>query len=144
MKVVSSDDIAQAVDACVEATQATGIDEARLAAKGWKSGQIQKDGKAIGTPLSFYGHADNRAIILGAKDGSPARLCAVIARIPALSAYSGVAQALTTHFGTAPIKQKDNEFYWRRNGRIVALTPSGTPKEPGVRVGIMITAQETK
>lgn len=136
-------DVVDAVRACVAATSPAGVDEARLTAAGFQPGAATAGGRAVETPLRFFGRPAGRALILvGPGRSGGDRLCTATAPVATGAGRNDVATALTRAYGR-PVETGRN-VVWRTDRHLIALDATGTDAQPAVRVGVVNRPQENQ
>ena len=141
--------IVEAASDCWEATGATSIDLAKLAAKGWKPAEIKdKDGKALKTPLRFFGKTDS-GVMLMVLPGGDKPACSVTSRVGGTSDYKPLMDGLQTRLkqlepGLKAGRAGTNGAAFLGGGRIALIEPTGTQTEPAARIVVGYSAAEKK
>ena len=141
--------IVEAVADCWEATGPAAIDTAKLTAKGWALGGLKdKDGKAVDTPLRFYGKKDSTITVMVLPTGeSPA--CSVSSRVGAIADYKPLMDQLLNRLKLLEPALKTgragtNGAAFLGGGRIALIEPTGTQTEPAARIVVGMSASEKK
>ena len=141
--------IVEAAANCWEATSATSVDLAKLAAKGWKPAEFKdKDGKALPTPLRFFGKADSSVMVMVLPSGDkPA--CSVTSRLGSVADYKPLMDGLQTRLKQLEPALKagragTNGAAFLGGGRIALVEPTGTQTEPAARIVVGMSASEKK
>nr|WP_314442952.1 hypothetical protein [uncultured Sphingomonas sp.] len=136
--------IVEAAADCWEATGASSVNVASLAAKGWKSSNLtDKDGKAVPTPLRFYSKATSSVMVMILPDGkSPA--CSVVSRVENVAAYKPVMDQLQARLkqlepGLKAGRSGTNGAAFLGVGRMAVIEPTGSQEQPSVR--FIVSAQ---
>ena len=141
--------IVEAVADCWEATGATSIDLAKLAAEGWKPAEIKdKDGKTLKTPLRFFGNTDS-SVMLMVLPGGGKPACSVTSRVSGASDYKPLMDGLQTRLkelepGLKAGRAGTNGAAFLGGGRIALIEPTGTQTEPAARIVVGYSAAEKK
>jgi hypothetical protein len=139
--------IADAAADCWQAVGPTAIDEAALAAKGWKPGELKaKNGKPVETPLKFFGKQGSSVVLMVL---AKSRACSVTARVGGVGDYkllvSEVVQRLKSlEPGLKAGRGGTNGAAFRAGNRIALLEPTGTQSAPAARIIVGYSASETK
>ena len=135
VKPATPQEIVAGSKSCIAATTAKSVDPAKLRADGWNTASVSNDGRAIETPMTFFGKG---GLLLTFNKQRSAPFCFITAHLPAAANFDAVAFAMDGGLGIAG-KAKPSEagtIYWFPTSYIVQLTATGTLKEPAVRVAI--------
>ena len=141
--------IVDAAADCWEAAGAKSIDLAKLAAKGWKPAEIKdKDGKALTTPLRFFGKTDS-SVMLMVLPGGDKPACSVTSRVSGVADYKPLMDGLQTRLkqlepGLKAGRAGTNGAAFLSGGKIALIEPTGTQTEPAARIVVGMSASEKK
>lgn len=142
MPVATPQEIVAGTESCAAATSATGVDEHRLEADGWRHATMSDaNGKPVDT-LSFYSKG---GLLLTLTKGS-AKICIFTARIQNAETFDDIAVAMEKGLGV-PGKGQQQEahtVYWFPLHHVVQLQLTGKPGAPSVRVGVGYNSEEAK
>jgi hypothetical protein len=140
--------VAAAAD-CWQATGATTIDLAKLKNNGWVEASLKdKAGKAVSTPLHFFGKKGSSITIMVLPTGkTPA--CSVMSRVGSIQDYKPLVSQLLSRLkqlepGLKAGRAGTNGAGFIGGGRIVLLEPTGTQTAPAARIVTGISASEKK
>tara|TARA_B100000678_G_scaffold88717_1_gene73751 strand:+ start:509 stop:940 length:432 start_codon:yes stop_codon:yes gene_type:complete len=137
MKPASADQLGDAFGACLQATQGEGEIDAALTTSGWKTAEMSSDSKAIENgPLTIFGKAGNRALIMTSSDDDADETCVVLARLRSTERYLPSAEGISRAIGE-PANVEDGTYFWTFDGRVAQLAPTGSREEPSLRFVVM-------
>ncbi|WP_188641484.1 hypothetical protein [Blastomonas marina] len=133
MRVAELGEVYESYNDCFAVTETGSIDPAALAAAGWQRATMSNgDGGEIEDGPIIFGHLERAPIImLSALEGEGA--CIVIARIKNLKAFE---QFKSAWGGKLPQPNKDGEISFFAEGRAVQMAPTGSRKEPSLRLAV--------
>jgi hypothetical protein len=143
LPVASAQEIVAGAQSCLAATSATTVDEQKLKADGWHDATMSSSGKAVATPLTFYGKG---GLLLSLDRKSGKGLCMISGRIKNADAFGIIGSAMDKALGTAGTGNPNapNTAYWFPADHIVQLKLTGTSDAPAVRIAVGINPAEKK
>ena len=115
-----------------------------LLAQGWQQATITSKGKAVASPLKFYGRQTGNAMLMTSTENAAQDACIVTARIERVAAYPSVAEALATELKKPPFKSSPTETVWLAGQTAVQLAATGSSSKPSVRVSVIHLAEKSK
>ncbi len=135
--------IAAALRTCIEATSATGIDEARLRSAGWDAYDIDLSKDDDGSSgMRVYNRGRGPILLAGSGADSRETGCNVIAPLTTVSGFGAVVEAFSTELRAQPTGRKPTEVFWVIGDKGILLAATGGKTRPAVRATVVHTAEE--
>ncbi|UUR07811.1 hypothetical protein [Sphingomonas glaciei] len=139
--------IVEAAADCWQVTGPAGVDQAALVAKGWKAGELkEKSGKAVASPLKFYGKPTSTVVLVILPTSGA---CSVVSGVTGIAAYRPLMDQLQTRLKQVEPALKTgragkNGAAFVGGGRIALIEPTGTKEQLGVRYTVTAQAAAKK
>ncbi len=133
MRVAELGEVYQSYNDCFAVTDTGSLNPDALSAAGWQRATMSDGkGKPIEDSPLIFGHPERAPLVLlSALEGQGA--CIVVARIENLKAYD---QFKSAWGGKLPKPNKDGEISFIAQGRAVLMAPTGSRKEPRLRLAV--------
>lgn len=126
-------EVVKGVLSCLMAVDSHQVNVEILKKDGWGAVSASEAGKSVGLPIPLLSKGN---IIILHKSGAETPICAVMAKVPNVSAVGDIANAIDITL-KADRKIKDGKAipaYWFPAEHIVELATTGSVDAPGVRI----------
>lgn len=133
-------EIVGGVKSCLSATTEKAVEADALKADGWRSASIVARGKAVDTPLQFFGKG-NLLLITNKTGKTPA--CIITASVADAKTFDSLSSAVMSELDVDghTKENESNTIYFFPKGHIVQLAKTGTLESPAVRISVGFMAQ---
>ena len=136
LPVVSEAKAISAVEDCALATGPKGVDTTILEQRGWNLASIGGDDGEIATPLRIYGKTSGSPLLVTTvAAGQSTRGCIITGSLENRRSFGKLKEAFEAMFQTAGAK--DGNFYFRIGRDIIALSATGSRRQPSFRVTVV-------
>ncbi|WP_231420697.1 hypothetical protein [Sphingomonas sp. Leaf205] len=126
-------EVVKGVQSCLTAVDSHQVNIENLKKDGWSAVSASKAGKPVGLPIPLFFKGN---LLLLHKSDAETPICAVMAKVPNVSAVDDIANAIDIALKTDR-KIKDGKAipaYWFPAEHIVELATTGSVDVPGVRI----------
>ena len=133
-------EIVGGVKSCLSATTEKAVEADTLKADGWRSASIAARGKAVDSPLQFFGKGD--LLLMTNKTGKDP-VCVIMASVADAKALDGLSSFIMKELDVDGHTKPDekNAIYFFPKGHIVQLARTGTLDRPSVRIIVGFMSQ---
>ncbi|MEX0342497.1 MAG: hypothetical protein AB3N06_07915 [Erythrobacter sp.] len=137
----TSEQIADAIEACKTITSPTWLELKQLPSLGWKQYQKRAGRKAMKV-RGVYEKQDNEALIIVSKEDLKAKACVVFAKLDDTADYGPTAQGVSQIIGM-PVRAEGPTYFWIMDDKEMRLDPAGDRDKPIARFEITAIPQES-
>jgi hypothetical protein len=132
--------IAASAASCAAALSPSGVDEPRLVADGWQEGSVNSGGKAVATPLRFFGRG-NTVLLLMREEKPASPNCVIMARMKSVRDFPAILQATGAALGGKLAGTGNGSAMWLLSGgKAAQIQATGSRSKPAVRVVVVQTS----
>jgi len=126
-------EVVKGVESCLTAVDSHQVNVENLRKDGWSAVSASEAGKPVGLPIPLFSKGN---LLLLHKSHAETPICAIMAKVPNVSAVGDIANAIDIALKTNR-KIKDGKVipaYWFPAEHIVELATTGSVDAPGVRI----------
>lgn len=140
-KPATSEQIADAIEACKTITSPSWIELKQLPSLGWRPYE-KTGGRRVMKVMGAYEKRDNEALIIVSKDELKSKSCVVSAKLDSTADYGPTAQGVSQIVGM-PVRADGPTYFWIMGDKEMRLDPAGDRDKPIARFEITAIPQES-